>query len=57
MEATSRLEQKYTEMSQLSGVYGMVGIFFLRLYGTPMYKMRLKAPNHKHKQLNCPINN
>ena len=31
--------------------------FFLRLYGTPMYKMRLKAPNHKHKQLNCPINN
>ena len=42
MEATSRLEQKYTEMSQKSGNYGMVGIF-LQLYGTLMYKMRLKA--------------
>ena len=34
----------------------MVGIY-LRIYGTPMYKMRLKAPNYKHKQLNCPKNN
>ena len=34
METTSRLEQKYTEMSQLSGVYGMVGIFFAALWYT-----------------------
>ena len=33
------------------------GRYFLRFYGTPMYKMRLKAPHHEHKQLNCPINN
>ena len=83
MEATHPLEQK--DMLQQSGVYELVGIFFVGLYGarlytkfqastksnpinikktqvllnrfvlvpvcTPKYKMRLKAPPHKHKQL------
>ena len=34
MEASGRLEQKYTEMSQQSGVYGMVGIFFVAIWYT-----------------------
>ena len=34
MEASGQLEQKYTEMSQLSGVYGMVGIFFAAIWYT-----------------------
>ena len=34
MEASGRLEQKYTEMSQQFGVYGMVGIFFAAIWYT-----------------------
>ena len=55
METTSRLEQKYTEMSQLSGVYGMVGIFVEALWYTDVQDA--SKSNHKHKQLNFPINN